>query len=245
MASLQISSSPFWVDKCLCAYLRVRLWCLHTDMRAHALWLTATEINLTIVTRSLNTFEDDSPCQSALCVECFLDACFQPEGAWVSVYVCVWVSPPCFLPGKTLLSLLVFPVMSHLPEAQHGCQRQSEMASWTARRSATEIQKLPSYSQLLIDNLFIFTFSVTQSSRHVHIFIFKYSTHAKVPHKTHTHTSGSTNVVCLEGSRYLLFITNVDGGESSSDIIVSHYCQMQKDLKGPKCFIKGCGTWGK
>lgn len=47
------------------------------------------------------------------------------------VYVCVWVSPPCFLPEKTLLSLLAFPVMSPLPEAQRSCQRQSEMASST------------------------------------------------------------------------------------------------------------------
>lgn len=78
----------------------------------------------------------------------------------------------------------------------------------------------------------------------MHIFIFNYSAHTKVPLQHNTHTPDSTNVVCLESSRYVLFIT-VDGGGSSSNIIVSHYCQMQKDLKRPKCFIKGCRRWGK
>lgn len=106
-------------------------------MQAHVLWLTVTERNLTNVTWSLSTFEADPTCQSALGVECFWDACFHPQG--VCVNVCVWVPPPCFLPGKTLLSLLALAVMSPLPGAQLSCQRQSETVSWTTRWRATEI----------------------------------------------------------------------------------------------------------
>lgn len=57
-----------------------------------------------------------------------------------------------------------------------------------------------------------------------------------------------TNVLCLWGGKYILFITDVDGGGwggPSWNITVSHYCQMQRDLKGPASFIKGGGRWQK
>lgn len=76
-------------------------------------WLVETEINLTNVTWSLSTFEADSKCQSALCVEwLLLHTPCHPEGSGCG-YVCVrWrVTPSSFLPGKILLSLLAVPVM--------------------------------------------------------------------------------------------------------------------------------------
>lgn len=130
--------SPSWVDKCPCACLWECLWCLHTVDAGTCAGTHCDWDHLINVTWSLSTFEADSTCQSALCVECFLDACCHLEGVGC-VCMCVWITPPCFLPGKTLLSLLVFPVTSPLPEAQHSCQRQSEMPSWTARWRATKI----------------------------------------------------------------------------------------------------------
>lgn len=63
-----------------------------------------------------------------------------------------------------------------------------------------------------------------------------------MPHK-HTHLALLTNVLCLEGGRYILFIIDVDRGGPSLNITVSHYCQMQRDLKRPASLIKGGGRW--
>lgn len=73
----------------ICIFVEILVMFTHRLMQAHALWFTVTEINLANVTWSLSTFEDDSTCQSALAMECFLDACFHPEGVWVCVCLCL------------------------------------------------------------------------------------------------------------------------------------------------------------
>lgn len=82
--------------------------CIDRGVRAHSDSLR-TEINLTNVTRSLSTFEADSPCQSALCVRCGLFYALAVTQRAVCVWC--WVPPSSFLPGKALLSLLALPVM--------------------------------------------------------------------------------------------------------------------------------------
>lgn len=82
--------SPSWVDKCPCACLWECLWCLHTVDAGTCAGTHCDWDHLTNVTWSLSTFEADSTCQSALCVECFLDACCHLEGVGcVCVCVCL------------------------------------------------------------------------------------------------------------------------------------------------------------